>query len=125
MSKDATTKKRIPRKHEKMETRKNPEVNKVSFYPGCSLSGTAKEYLNSTKSICENIEIELVEIPDWSCCGASSAHSLSYEDSVLLPARNLAIADDLGLPVVTPCSACYSRLKFAQKEIKENKKQSK
>lgn len=93
---------------------------KVGFYPGCSLLGTAKEYLSSTKDICAELGIELVELPDWTCCGASSAHALSYQQSVLLPARNLAIAEDMGLPVVTPCSACYSRLKIAQKEIREN-----
>lgn len=95
-------------------------MNKIAFYPGCSLLGTAKEYLISTKSICHSIDTELIEIPDWSCCGASSAHSVSYDLSVLLPTRNLARAEKMGLSVVTPCAACYSRLKIAQKEIKEN-----
>lgn len=97
-------------------------MNKIAFYPGCSLLGTAREYLSSSKSICSSMDIELIEIPDWSCCGASSAHAVSYDLSVLLPSRTLASAQNLGLSLVTPCAACYSRLKIAQKEIKENER---
>jgi heterodisulfide reductase subunit B len=95
-------------------------MNKVSFYPGCSLLGTSKEYRMSTESICESIGIQLLELPDWSCCGASSAHAVSDELAVLLPAANLAAAEKAGLTLVTSCSACYSRLKIAQKEIRED-----
>ncbi len=62
--------------------------------------------------------MELVEIPDWNCCGASSAHSLNHFLSVALPARTLGIAEDMGLDVASPCAACYNRLKSAEVELK-------
>ena len=94
--------------------------NKFAYYPGCSLHGTAKEYDVSTRAVCKKLGIELVEVPDWNCCGASSAHSLDKELALLLPGRNLKIIEEQGLDVVIPCSACFSRTKtclnFLEKE---------
>ena len=89
----------------------------VSYYPGCALDGTAKEYGESTEAVCKALGIELKELDDWTCCGASSAHATNEMLSVSLPARNLEIADKAGLDLVIPCAACYYRLKFAEKEL--------
>lgn len=80
---------------------------RYSYYPGCTLSTTAVEYGLSTEAVCQALGIELVELPDWNCCGASSAHSLSRELASALPARNLLIAQEAGLDIVMPCPACY------------------
>src|SRR3989339_436633 len=50
---------------------------KVAYFPGCSLSSTAKEYDVATRLVCEDLEINLVEIPEWTCCGATTAHITS------------------------------------------------
>ena len=42
---------------------------KLSYYPGCSLHGTALDYDHSVQEICKKLDIELVQIPDWNCCG--------------------------------------------------------
>ncbi len=89
----------------------------VSYYPGCSLDGTAKEYGESTEAVCRTLGIELKELDDWNCCGASSAHVVSDSLAVDLPVRNLEIADKAGLDLVVPCAACYQRLKSAEKHI--------
>lgn len=86
---------------------------KYAYYPGCSLHSTANEYDLSTRAVCKALDIELEEIPDWNCCGATSAHSLSHELAIALPLRNLARAEEMGLDVVAPCAACFSRLKCA------------
>ncbi|MFC1965730.1 heterodisulfide reductase-related iron-sulfur binding cluster [Chloroflexota bacterium] len=91
---------------------------KVSYYPGCSLDGTAKEYGESTEAVCKMLGIELKELDDWNCCGSSSAHVVSDSLAVSLPAKNLEIADKVGLDVVVPCAACYQRLKMAEKTLK-------
>ncbi|PIQ44583.1 MAG: heterodisulfide reductase subunit B, partial [Deltaproteobacteria bacterium CG12_big_fil_rev_8_21_14_0_65_43_10] len=65
---------------------------KLSYYPGCSLHGTAKEYDESTRAVCYQLGIELIELEDWNCCGASSAHSTDEFLSNALPERNLKIA---------------------------------
>lgn len=93
---------------------------KYAYFPGCSLESTAKEFNDSTKLVAEALDVELVEIPDWNCCGATSAHSLSHKLSVALPARTLGLAEEMGLDVVAPCAACFNRLKSAETEMKEN-----
>lgn len=95
---------------------------KYAYYPGCSLHATATEYDHSTLEVCEALGMELQEIPDWNCCGASSAHSLNHDLSIALPLRNLAIAEGMGLDVIAPCAACFSRLKAADAEVKGDPK---
>jgi len=93
---------------------------KYAYYPGCSLHSTAREYDHSTREVCEALGIELKEIPDWNCCGASSAHSLDHDLGVALPLRNLAIAERMGMDVIAPCAACFSRLKSADAAVKDD-----
>ena len=89
---------------------------KISYYPGCSLHGTAKEYDESTRAVCYQLGIELIELEDWNCCGASSAHCTDEFLSNALPERNLKIAVKTGLDLLVPCAACYSRMMTAGKE---------
>jgi heterodisulfide reductase subunit B len=64
---------------------------------------------------------ELVEVPDWNCCGASSAHNLNQELSIALPARNLSLAETLGVEeMVLPCAMCYNKHLVARHELLEN-----
>jgi len=86
----------------------------LSYYPGCSLEGTAKEYDVSARAVCGALGVSLEELPDWSCCGASSARRTSEGLAVALPARNLDIAAGLGRDLLIPCAACYNRMKAAQ-----------
>ena len=94
---------------------------RIGYYPGCSLLGSSREFNESVKAVCEAIGLELVEVPDWNCCGASSAHVLDHELSVALPAKILAQAEAAGLTeVLAPCAACYSRLIGAYSELEKN-----
>jgi heterodisulfide reductase subunit B len=94
---------------------------KLSFYPGCSLDGLAKDYAHSITAVFRRLEIDLVEIDDWSCCGATAAHSLDEMMAAALPARNLSLAGKLGRDLVTPCANCFNRLRFSQKLIREKR----
>ncbi|MFC1967800.1 CoB--CoM heterodisulfide reductase iron-sulfur subunit B family protein [Chloroflexota bacterium] len=89
----------------------------VSHYPGCSLDGTAREYSESVEAVAQLLGIEFQELGDWTCCGASSAHVTNDKLAVALPARNLLIADRMGMDLVVPCAACFQRLKVAEKEL--------
>lgn len=84
---------------------------KLSYFPGCSLESTAKEYDMSARSVCKALDLELVELEDWVCCGATSAHSTNHTLSITLPAKNIALAQELGADLAVPCSACYNVLK--------------
>ena len=94
---------------------------KVSYYPGCSLHSTGLEYGESTQEVCQILDIELNELTDWNCCGASSAHSTDEVLAIELPARNLVAAEEAGLDLVVPCAACFQRFKVAEKHIREGK----
>lgn len=91
---------------------------KVSYYPGCSLHGTAKEYDQSVRAVSRALGIELKEVDDWSCCGATSAHSTNFKLSIALPARNLVAAEKDALDVMVPCAACFNRFKTAEHHLK-------
>ena len=91
---------------------------KVSYYPGCALHGTGKEFDLSVKAVSRALGIELKEIDDWSCCGASSTHATNYRLSVALPARDLMSAEKDGLTdMMVPCAACFNRMKTTQHHL--------
>jgi heterodisulfide reductase subunit B len=92
----------------------------TGYYPGCSTHGTAQEFDLSTKAIFKKLDIEIPEIEEWNCCGTSPAHQTNEELSLALPYRVLAIAESQGFDtILSPCAACYNRLKFVEKEIKK------
>ncbi len=81
---------------------------KVGYYPGCSLHSTAADYGLSTEAVCRHMNIQLAEIPDWNCCGATPAHSTNEFLAKALPLRNLILAEESGLDLVVPCTGCYN-----------------
>ena len=95
---------------------------KYHYYPGCSLEGTAFEYNLSTRAILASVGAELLEIKDWTCCGASAADATSYLLSLALPARNIAIAEKANdaVDILVPCSACYLNLKKVAQKAHSN-----
>lgn len=94
---------------------------RIGYYPGCSLKGSSREFDESVRAVCGAIGLELVEIPDWNCCGASSAHVLDPMLSLALPGRILAQAEAAGLTeILAPCAACFNRLASAQAKLAEH-----
>ena len=87
---------------------------KYAFFPGCVLHAAAKEALSSTLAVAAKLGMELVEIPGWSCCGASLVQDVDPEAALVANARNLALAENMGLPVVTACSTCALMLRQAR-----------
>jgi heterodisulfide reductase subunit B len=82
------------------------------------MTGGAREYQESVVALAKVFEIELVEIPDWNCCGATAAHNMSKELSLSLPARIMALAEKEGFSdIIVPCAACYNRLSLVQHEL--------
>ncbi|MBG0860447.1 MAG: CoB--CoM heterodisulfide reductase iron-sulfur subunit B family protein [Bacteroidales bacterium] len=93
----------------------------LGFYPGCSLKGSSREYAESVLTVAKAFDIELEEISDWNCCGATAAHNLNLELSLALPARILSLAEKQGLKeIVVPCAACYSRLTVTKHQLSGN-----
>ncbi len=92
----------------------------VTYYPGCSLHGTAREYDESFRGVSQLMEVNLHELEDWTCCGSTSAHCTDEALSVALPVRNLRIAEKQNRDMIVPCVACYSRFKAAEQDAKEH-----
>jgi heterodisulfide reductase subunit B2 len=93
-----------------------------SYYPGCTLKGSAQELDDSFQSVAQKLGVTLKELPDWTCCGASSAHMVDAYLETALPARDLQTAERLGKDVVAPCAGCHVRMKAAMKHILADKK---
>ncbi len=87
---------------------------RFAYYPGCSGEGSSPEYEKSTRALCAALGIELVEIPDWTCCGSTPAHTVDHHLAAALAARNFAQAEKAGLEdVLTPCPSCLKNLRVA------------
>jgi heterodisulfide reductase subunit B2 len=93
---------------------------RYAYYPGCSLHSTASDYQQSIDSVFKKLSIELTEVEDWTCCGASAAHASDLLLPVVLPAKDLVKVEKMGLEVLVPCAACYNRLRTANHKIREN-----
>jgi heterodisulfide reductase subunit B2 len=81
---------------------------KLAYYPGCVSRSTGKDMDASTRAVCKALGIELVELEDWNCCGAT--HVSNELVATGLAARNMAQTD---LEIMTACSICYSNLRTA------------
>jgi len=92
----------------------------LSYYPGCTLTGSAQELNESFTNAASALGITLKELPDWTCCGASSAHMVDAYLEAALPARDLMLAEGLAQDVVAPCAACHLRLKTAVHRLGED-----
>ncbi|MEI6123196.1 MAG: CoB--CoM heterodisulfide reductase iron-sulfur subunit B family protein [Bacteroidota bacterium] len=94
---------------------------KIGYYPGCSLEGSSREYSESVMTLAKSFDVELEQVPDWNCCGATAAHNLNHTLSFALPARILAKAAEAGMDtILVPCAACYNRLTSVQHELAKN-----
>lgn len=95
-------------------------VKRFAYFPGCSLEGSSAEYSDSTRAVFARFGIEFEEVPDWNCCGSTSAHNVSHELALALSLRNLALAEPKGLDIVAPCASCYNRLKVSEASVAED-----
>ncbi len=89
---------------------------KYSYLPGCAQYGTAADYRKSIRPVFNHLGIELEEIRNWNCCGAS--HIPDEIISIALSARNLALSK--GIDLATPCCLCYSNMMHANTALEGN-----
>ena len=72
---------------------------KYAYYPGCSSEGSGAEYAHASEAVLEALGVELEEIDDWVCCGATPAHATSHLLSIALPAISCASAEKQSLDI--------------------------
>lgn len=97
-----------------------PKRLSYTYFPGCSLTATNRSYDLSTRAVAEALDIELTELDDWNCCGATAYMAINEKRSFVLSARNLALAEEVGRDLVTVCNGCYLVLQKTNKYISKD-----
>lgn len=97
-----------------------PTTNlKYAYFPGCVAQGACRELYLSTAQLTQALGIELVELKKAACCGSGTYK----EDSQLLEdtvnARNIALAEQLKLPLLTHCSTCQGVIGHVDERLKD------
>ena len=95
-------------------------MRQYAYFPGCSLEKIALSYNQSTQETAKKLGIELRELEDWNCCGATAYFHVDEILAYTLCARNIAMAEKENLDLVAPCSACYKNTYFTNKYLKED-----
>jgi heterodisulfide reductase subunit B len=98
------------------------KYQKVAYYPGCALEGTAHAYSQSTKVVGKALGLELDEVKDWNCCGAMEVKNVDPKVQTYLSSRVMSIAaNEMGHDVVmAPCNGCYHNLKKAEHDLAQD-----
>ena len=84
---------------------------RYAFYTGCSAKGVAPELYNSTKLVAEKLGMELIELEAATCCGAGAVQEKDEFLALTINARNIALAEELGLDLLTICNTCTVMLR--------------
>lgn len=95
---------------------------KYAFFPGCVLDGASKEAYIATTKVAQVLGIELVEIPGWTCCGASHVQDVDDLAATAINARNIALAEQMELPLLTVCNTCTLMLRKAKAKMDNGQK---
>ena len=91
---------------------------KYAFYPGCSLEGTAKDFGESTRAVCAALDIDIEDVPDWICCGATPGHAQNEALGVALSVQTLLNAKQIAPRMMVQCAACYNRAKVSNEMMR-------
>jgi heterodisulfide reductase subunit B len=86
---------------------------KYALFQGCNTPARVKQYADATMAVSRKLDIELVEIPEFNCCGYP-ARNTDFRAFVLSAAKNLAVAQKAGLDMLVMCKCCYGSLKKAE-----------
>jgi len=90
---------------------------KYAFFPGCVLESAAKEDYLATVAVAKKLGIELEELDGWTCCGASHVQDIAPEITLATNARNIALAEEKGLNLLTVCNTCTLMLRRGTTDI--------
>jgi len=94
---------------------------KYLLFLGCAIPYRVSAYEISTRKVAEKLGIELVEMPEYNCCGLPM-DPISHNIMLTLAARNLCVAEKQGLNIMTLCPGCAGTLRKVNKMLKEDKK---
>ena len=93
---------------------------RYGFYSGCCFQGADARFYEILNNVFDRIDVELELIPEAVCCGSGVIEERSELTSLAVNAKNMAHAEQMGLPLYTPCSTCFNVISNAQKRMREN-----
>jgi heterodisulfide reductase subunit B len=103
-----------------LKIRKETSRMRYSFFEGCKIPYFLKQYGTSALALLNKFDIEIIEI-EFNCCGYP-VRDINFPAFMLSGARNLALAEQKGVPIVTPCKCCYGSLKFVEHYLRRDDK---
>ena len=86
---------------------------KFALFEGCNIPARVKQYADATQAVFNKLDIELIEIADFNCCGYP-VRNVDQQAFILSAAKNLALAETAGLDIMAMCKCCYGSLKKAE-----------
>src|SRR3990170_6932633 len=89
---------------------------KVALFLGCNVPTQAFNYEAAVRKVAERFNVELIDIPDFGCCGEFT-ENMDYYTSIAFAARNIALAEKENLDILTLCNGCFSALSRAKHEL--------
>jgi heterodisulfide reductase subunit B len=96
---------------------------KVSYFPGCTLNTTGKGFDNAVRAATAAVGLDLVELPEWNCCGATYPLIIDNMLELAAPTHVLVAARDEGSILTTACTTCYNVLKRTNNFIREHEEE--
>ncbi len=93
-------------------------MKKYALFLGCTVPVRAQHYELATRNVAKELGIEFVDLKDGSCCGFP-LKALDVKTALLLAARNVGLASNIGLDVITLCNSCTAMLSDAQEKLNE------
>ncbi|HUV54049.1 MAG TPA: CoB--CoM heterodisulfide reductase iron-sulfur subunit B family protein [Candidatus Krumholzibacteriaceae bacterium] len=93
---------------------------KYAFFVGCTTLSRLPGYEKSARKVAEKLGVELLDMPGSGCCGTTYLETLDHKTALAMAARNIAIAEEMGLDIVTVCNGCTEVLTKTNKELKGN-----
>ena len=93
-----------------------------AFFPGCVLSQAAEEAKMALDAIAPRLDMHLHEIPGWSCCGATHVQDIDPTTALIANARNIALAEQMEMPILTACSTCLMVMRRSKKALDAGEK---
>ncbi len=91
-----------------------------ALFVGCTVLSRLPGYEKSARNVAQRLGITLHDMPGSSCCGTTYLETLDTQTALTLAARNIAIAERMGLDIVTVCNGCTEVLTKANKKLKED-----
>jgi len=86
---------------------------KFALFEGCNIPARVTQYADATKAVFNKLDIELVELTEFNCCGYP-VRNIDQRAFILSAAKNLALAETAGLELMAMCKCCYGSLKKAE-----------